>query len=93
MDNFFGTLHYEKYCQCIVNSTILLNKEFEIPTLHSKFFEILKFVVLSEVEHISFWVKFSGLIRRLRILEKSYQSPQIFIVLACSRRSDSRARR
>ena len=80
MDNFFGTLHYEKYCQCIVNSTILLNKEFEIPTLHSKFFEILKFVVLSEVEHISFWVKFSGLISKLRILEKSYQSPRIFIV-------------
>ena len=77
MDNYFGTWHYEKYCE--LNSA-LLHEEFEIPTLHSKFFEILKFVVLSEVEHISFWVKLSGLIRKLRILEKSYQSPRIFIV-------------
>ena len=35
----------------------------------ANFAEILKFVVLSEVEHISFWVKLSGLIRKLRILE------------------------
>ena len=33
----------------------------EIPTLRSKFFEILKFVFLSEVAHKSFCVKFSGL--------------------------------
>ena len=76
-DNYFGTWHYEKYCE--LNSA-LLHEEFEIPTLHNKFFEILKFVVLSKVEHISFWVKFSGLIRKVRILEKSYQSPRIFIV-------------
>ena len=49
-----------------------LHKEFEISTLHSKFFEILKFVFLSEVAHKSFWVKFSGLISKLKILEKSY---------------------
>ena len=54
-----------------MSSTVLLHKEFEIPTLYNKFFEILKFVVLSEVQHISFWVKFSGLISKLRILEKS----------------------
>ena len=64
----------------IVSSSVLLHKEFEIPTLHSKFFEILKFVVLSEVEHISFWVKFGGLISKLRIFGKSYESPRIFIV-------------
>ena len=40
----------------------ILHKEFKIPTLHSKFFEILKFVFLSEVAHMSFCVKFSGLI-------------------------------
>ena len=77
MDNYFGTWHYENP---IVSSTVLLDKEFEIPTLYRKFFEILKFVVLSEVERISFWVKFIGLISKLRILEKSYQSPRIFIV-------------
>ena len=49
-----------------------LHKEFEISTLHSKFFEILKFVFLSEVAHKPFWVKFSGLISKLKILEKSY---------------------
>ena len=46
------------------------------PELHSKFFEILKFMLLkiepdlrlSEVGHMSFCMKFSGLI----ILEKSY---------------------
>ena len=72
MDNYFGTFSIMRN---IVSSTVLL-----IPTLHSKFFAILKFVVLSEVEHISFWVKLSGLIRKLRILEKAYQSPRIFIV-------------
>ena len=66
MDNYFGTFGIMRN---IVSSTVLLHKELEIPTLHSKFFELLKFVVLSEVEHISFWVKFSGLIRKLRILE------------------------
>ena len=77
-DNYFGTWHYEKYCE--LNSA-LLHEEFEIPTLHNKFFEILKFVVLSKVQgRVSFWVKFSGLIRKVRILEKSYQSPRIFIV-------------
>ena len=52
----------------IVNETALLHKEFEIPTLHSKFFEILKFVFLSK----SFYVKFSELISKLKILKKSY---------------------
>ena len=55
----------------IVNYTVLLLKEFEIPTLRSEFFEILKFVFLSEVAHKSFWVKFSGLISKLKILKKS----------------------
>ena len=45
----------------IVNLTVLLHKEFEIPTLSSKFFEILEFVFLSEVAPSSFCVKFSGL--------------------------------
>ena len=35
----------------IVNQTVLLHKEFETPTLHRIFFEILKFVFLSEVSH------------------------------------------
>ena len=51
--------------------TVLLQKEFEILTLRSKFLEILKFVFLSKVAHKSFRVKFSGLISRLKILEKS----------------------
>ena len=55
----------------IVNYTVLLHREFEIPTLRSEFFEILKFVFLSEVAHKSFWVKFSGLISKLKILKKS----------------------
>ena len=46
MDNYFGTFGIMRN---IVSSTVLLHKELEIPTLHSKFFEILKFVVLSEV--------------------------------------------
>ena len=54
----------------IVNLTVLLHKEFEIPTLRSKFFEILEFVFLSEVSHRSFCVKFSGVISKLKILEK-----------------------
>ena len=62
----------------IVNWTTLLPKEFEVLTLHSKCFKILKFVFLSEVMHMSFCVKFSGLINQFRILEKSYLSPQIF---------------
>ena len=62
----------------IVNYTVLLHKEFEIPTLRSEFFEILKFVFLSEVAHKSFWVKFSGLISKLKILKKSCESPRIF---------------
>ena len=33
----------------IVNETVLLQKEFEILTLRSKFLEILKFVFLSKV--------------------------------------------
>ena len=49
-----------------------MHKEFEIPTLRSKFFEILKFVFLSEVAHKSFCVKSSGVISKLKILEKSY---------------------
>ena len=57
----------------ILNLTVLLRKELEIPTLRRKFFaEILKFVFLSEVAHKSFCVKFSGLISKLKILEKSY---------------------
>ena len=39
---------------------------------------MLKFVSLSEVVHKSFCVKFSGLISKLKILEKSYESPRIF---------------
>ena len=62
----------------IVNYTVLLHKKFEIPTLRSEFFEILKFVFLSEVAHKSFWVKFSGLISKLKILKKSCESPRIF---------------
>ena len=56
-------------------------KRIEISTLHSKFLEILKFVFLFEVAHMqepimgswqtSFWVKFSGLISQLKILQKS----------------------
>ena len=69
------------WCMCAPNFNLSfensdlncsLHKEFEISTLHSKFFEILKFVFLSEVAHKSFWVKFSGLISKLKILEKSY---------------------
>ena len=69
------------WCMCPLNFNLSfensdlncsLHKEFEISTLHSKFFEILKFVFLSEVAHKSFWVKFSGLISKLKILEKSY---------------------
>ena len=41
----------------IVNYTVLLHKEFEILTLQSKLFEILKFVFLSDVAHTSFYVK------------------------------------
>ena len=53
-------------------------KEFEIPTLHKKFFEILKFVFLSEVAHIkSFCAKFNGLINKLKILENWYLNPRI----------------
>ena len=50
-------------------------------TLHSKFLEILKFVFFFEVAHMqepimgswqmSFWVKFSGLMSQLKILQKS----------------------
>ena len=50
----------------IVNLKVLLHREFEIPTLHSKYFEIFKFVFLSEVAHKSF----CGLISKLKILEK-----------------------
>ena len=53
----------------IVNYTVLLHKEFEILTLQSKLFEILKFVFLSDVAHTSFYVKFSGLRSKLRILK------------------------
>ena len=35
----------------IVHQTVLLHKEFETPTLHRIFFEILKYVFLSEVSH------------------------------------------
>ena len=37
-----------------LNCTVLLHKEFEIPTLRSRFLEILKFVFLSELAHKSF---------------------------------------
>ena len=43
-----------------------------MPTLRSKCFRDLKFVFLSEVANTSFCLKFSGLIRKLKILEKSY---------------------
>ena len=49
-----------------------------LTTLHSKFFEILMFVFLSEVALKSFCVKFSGLISKLKIL--LYSSPRIFNV-------------
>ena len=68
---------------------MLLHKEFEIPTLHGKFFEILKFVFLSEVALKSFCVKFSGLISKLKISENSYSSPRIFNVFclaACNKK-------
>ena len=39
-------------------------------TLRGKFFEILKFVFLSEVVHKSFCVKFSAIISKFKILEK-----------------------
>ena len=55
-----------------------LTDEFDIANLHSKIFEILKFVFLSEVAHKSFCVKFSDLISKLKILEKSHSSPRIF---------------
>ena len=45
----------------IVNLVVLLHEEFEIPTLHGKFLEILKFVFLSEVTHKSFCIKFRQL--------------------------------
>ena len=45
------------YLLKIVNYTVLLHKEFEIPTLHSKFSEILKFVFLSEVVQPSHFAK------------------------------------
>ena len=57
---------------CARCSTVLdCIKKYEIPTLHSIVFELLKFVFLSEVAHRSFCVKFSGLLSELRILEKS----------------------
>ena len=43
-----------------------------MPTSRSKFFKILKLVFLSKVANKSFCVKFSGLISKLKILEKSY---------------------
>ena len=52
----------------IVNYTVLLHKEFEILTLQSKLFEILKFVFLSEAVHRSFCAKFSGLISKPRAI-------------------------
>ena len=57
-----------------------MHKEFEILTLCSKFFGILKFVFLSEVANKSFGIKFSGLITKLKILKKSYYSPRTFNV-------------
>ena len=57
-----------------------MHNEFEIPTLRSKVFEILKFVLLSEVAHKSFRVKFRGVISKLKILEKSHLSPRILNV-------------
>ena len=50
----------------IVNQTVLLHKEFEIPTSRSKFFEILKLVFLSEVVHKLFSVKFSCHISKVK---------------------------
>ena len=52
----------------IVHLTVLLHKEFEIPTLRSKYFEILKFVFLSEVAYKLSCVKLNGLISKLKIL-------------------------
>ena len=37
-----------------LNCTVLLQKEFEIPTLRSRYLEILKLVFLSELAHKSF---------------------------------------
>ena len=50
-----------KDMRCCLEYAIYVRKEFEVPTLHSRFFEILTFVFLSEVAYISFCVKFSGL--------------------------------
>ena len=64
---------------------VLLHKEFEFPTLHSIFSEILKFMSSSEVAHRSFCIKFSGLISELRILEKKELEiltlPRIFFLI------------
>ena len=49
-------------------------------TLHIIFFEILKFVFLSEFAHRSFCVKFSCLIRNLEPSKNHIKSPQIFNV-------------
>ena len=53
-------------------NSVLLHKEFEIPTERSTFFEVLKFVLLSEVADKSFCVKFSALVSKFKILDKSF---------------------
>ena len=80
----------------MVNLTVLLHKEFEIPTLRSKFFEILNFVFLSEVANKSFWVKFSGLLKSSknhikvreystnRLIFSHFLKPKKFVLLQCS---------
>ena len=55
-------------------------KNLKFPLYTANCVEKLKLVFLSEVAHKSFCVKFSGLISKLKILEKSYQSPRIFNV-------------
>ena len=56
----------------IVNLLFYYIKNLKSRLYAAKFFKILKFVFLSEVADKSFCVKFSGLISKLKILEKSY---------------------
>ena len=59
-------------CVLRIVKTVLPHKELEIPDLCGKFFEILKFVFLSEVVGKSFCVKFSGLISKLKKSSKNH---------------------
>ena len=72
------------FCECVPPAlslsfetselTVLMHKEFEISTLYIANFSRYRSstVILSEVTHKSDCIKFSGLISKLKILEKSY---------------------